>query len=226
MRSAWVSVGEQMATASTSLEARIASISATLAPVAFAKAAPAAGSASATRVTSLSERAATLPPWIFPIRPAPIIPNFMGSSSKRPNPSGRSKKECTFHIDLGIEFLFHSDDAERRRQAGHPPHALRREALGENAHGQYLRAPGRRVCAFGLSRAGSSERQGRDRHRRHARFGRGDRAVIRRTRRGGTRDLWSERRKGRASRDRNFGGRLSNSLRPGGSQEGRRLSQS
>ena len=48
MRSAWVSVGEQMATASTSLAAKIASISATFAPVAFAKAAAAAGSASAT----------------------------------------------------------------------------------------------------------------------------------------------------------------------------------
>ena len=35
----------------------------------------------------LIERAATLPPWILPIRPAPIIPNFMRSSSEGADPS-------------------------------------------------------------------------------------------------------------------------------------------
>jgi hypothetical protein len=32
--------------------------------------------------------------------------------------AARPQKEYTFHIDLGIEFLFHSGDPERR-QAGH-----------------------------------------------------------------------------------------------------------
>ena len=35
------------------------------------------GSASATKATSLSVRAATLPAWILPIRPAPMMPNLM-----------------------------------------------------------------------------------------------------------------------------------------------------
>jgi hypothetical protein len=56
-------------------------------------AAAAAGSASATKATSLSERAATLPPWIFPILPAPIIPNFMRSSSQAPIHPQRAQKK-------------------------------------------------------------------------------------------------------------------------------------
>ena len=50
-------------------------------------------------------------------------------------------KEYTFHIDLGIEFLFHSGDP-KQRQAGRSA-APTREVLGENAHGQHLRARGR-----------------------------------------------------------------------------------
>ena len=62
MRSAWVSVGEQMATASTWFEPRISSTDAVFAPVAAASAMAAAGSASATKATWQSRRAATLPP--------------------------------------------------------------------------------------------------------------------------------------------------------------------
>ena len=45
----------------------------------------------------------------------------------------------------------------------------------------------------GLSRAGESERQDRDRHRRHAGARRGDRAAVRRARRGGARHLRPQR---------------------------------
>jgi hypothetical protein len=62
MRSACVSVGEQIATASMSFAARISSTVPTLAPVAAASACAALASASATSATAESPRRAILPP--------------------------------------------------------------------------------------------------------------------------------------------------------------------
>ena len=64
----------------------------------------------------------------------------MRSSSEAPiHPQRARQKEYTFHIDLGIEFLFHSGDPERR-QAGHSAARCDKKPLGENAHGQDFRA--------------------------------------------------------------------------------------
>ncbi len=62
MRSAWVSVGEQIATASMSLAAMISSTEPTFAPVASPSALAALASASATIATEQSLRRAILPP--------------------------------------------------------------------------------------------------------------------------------------------------------------------
>ena len=71
MRSAWVSVGVQMATAAIALSSMIASIVATLAPVAAASASAALASASAIAASVARGLSAMLRPWIWPIRPAP-----------------------------------------------------------------------------------------------------------------------------------------------------------
>jgi hypothetical protein len=64
--------------------------------------------------SALSHRAATLPPWIAPIGAALMILNGTPPSSGSADParSTPAKKEYTFHIDLGIEFLFHFRDPE------------------------------------------------------------------------------------------------------------------
>ena len=80
------------------------------------------------------------------------------------------KKEYTFHIDLGIEFLFHSPGERTARRSGHASAFRRRGAQprGRNAHGQDPCPRGRRDRAPSLPRAGQSRRQDRHRHRRHA----------------------------------------------------------
>jgi hypothetical protein len=65
--------------------------------------------------SALSHRGATPPPWIVPHGAASKILNgtpFSSSARQSFAVCAWSKKEYTFHIDLGIEFLFHYPDPE------------------------------------------------------------------------------------------------------------------
>ncbi len=65
--------------------------------------------------SALSQRGATSPPWIVPIGAASMILNrtpFSSSARRSVAVCASPKKEYTFHIDLGIEFLFHSGHPE------------------------------------------------------------------------------------------------------------------
>ena len=77
IRSAWVSVGVQISTASMAASARIASALVALAPEAAASEVAASGIASVTATSWASPRAATFSPWMRPMRPAPSNPIFM-----------------------------------------------------------------------------------------------------------------------------------------------------
>ena len=219
MRSAWVSVGEQMATASTAFAPRISSTAATFAPVAPARAFGCGrvrvGDKKNLAVAAGDDVAAmdlADPPCADDAEFHVFLPRI-----RPPAGSGRAeKKEYPFHIDLGIEFLFHSGRARRRPSRRSDP----REKI---AHGQHFCPRSRDSCGRRLPRPGQSQRQDRYRHRRHAGPRRGDRTAFRRTRSGGHRHLRPERQERRAGGGGDFSRRLSDGVCQSRPREGRRL---
>ena len=100
--------------------------------------------------------------------------------------------------------------------------STRHDQRERKRHGRPSSVRGR---ARNLSRPGQSRRQDRRGDRRHPGPRRGDRATLRRTRGRGPRHLRPQRRERRAGGEGDFRDRMSDSLRQGGSRQGRRLPQ-